>query len=328
MKKLTLLSVAIASCLSYGEYVSIIKENNIKYISGYPMIEKEWSEWADVGVPYDCSGLSPLASDMNYGLDFTQSETCKQDQQRTKEIYEKHPTNGEVLVETKTESQTIGITNTQQSTGTKNYVLSTGTEEGSWVNSGASGSCAAWSPDVSTITYGEDFNQSRSCSQDQSREVYTYEYMADGSKNLISQTTETQTTSTTENKVAYGTKPMRMSVAYVNDGWGQWAGFNGSSGRGSLTPSSGSFGSWDGLQIRAASIYDAPSGTDTVVVEVNGNQSFQNLKIIWGSYGTVSYSRSGYNSGGWTNYHSSSYGLVNWLKSQNGKTIDIKISYN
>lgn len=77
MKKLTLLSVAIASCLSYGEYVSIIKENNIKYIPGYPMIEKEWSEWADVGVPYDCSGLSPLASDMNYGLDFTQSETCK-----------------------------------------------------------------------------------------------------------------------------------------------------------------------------------------------------------------------------------------------------------
>lgn len=330
MKKLILLSVAVASCLSYGEYVSIIKENNIKYISGYPMIEKEWSEWADVGVPYDCSGLSPLASDMNYGLDFTQSETCKQDQQRTKEIYEKHPTNGEVLVGTKTESQTVGITNTQQSTGTKNYVLSTGTEEGSWANTGASGSCSSWSPNVSTVIYGEDFTQSRSCSQEQSREVYTYEYMADGSKNLISQTTETQTTSTTENKVAYGTKPMRMSVEYRNDGWGEWSGFNGPSGLGDLTPASGVYAAWDGKQIRAVSIYYKAGNENSMVVEIQGNHSFPQVKVTWGTHGTYTYTRHSYNSDGWTNYRSSSNGasLTSYLKSQNGRAIDLKISYN
>jgi hypothetical protein len=207
-------------------------------------------------------------------------------------------------------------------------VISTGEETTGWANTGAEKVCDNWTPSETTVTYGEDFEQSRDCTQEQSREVYTYNYMSDGTKILLSQTTETQDSIIIESRTAYGTKAMIMTVHYVNDGWGEWAGFNGSTGRGSLTPSDGTFGFWDGLQIRAASIYDAPSGTDTVVVEINGEHSFQNLNIIWGDYGTVSYSRSGYNNGGWTNYHSSSYGLVSWLKSQNGKNINIKISYN
>ncbi len=327
MKKTFISSLLLASFFSYGEYVSIINSNS-SYDIGFPIIVKNWSDWYDIGSTYDCSTFSPLVTDINHGVDFVQTKNCKQEQERTQEIYELHPTNGEVLIETKKQNKTIDVEITQNNTGSLNYIVSTGTETNEWANSGSS-TCEAWTPSTSSITFGENFTQTQKCSQEQIKTVYTYDYWADGTKTLVSQTNETQTIDSNNSKNTIGIKPMRLTIGYRHDGWGSHTGFNGGSSLGSLSPSTGAFGSWNNMELRAATSYYRANSEDNMVIEINGNQSFNTLKVIWGTYGTFYYTKDVY-ANGWTTYKStqSSGGLNNWLKNQNGQTIDFKMSYN
>lgn len=61
------------------------QENGTKnYITGQ---RTEYSEWTNVEDVYDCEDWSPLTSDVYTGTNFTQNRSCKQKQERDKDVY-------------------------------------------------------------------------------------------------------------------------------------------------------------------------------------------------------------------------------------------------
>jgi hypothetical protein len=95
-KQLIITSLILSAGTIYAtDYVSIIQSEQVSYVVDTP--------WKDKGAPYDCS-LSPLASDIRHGLSFNQTETCKQDQIKSKNGVE--------------ENQTITVTSSRTEIGT------------------------------------------------------------------------------------------------------------------------------------------------------------------------------------------------------------------
>ncbi len=186
-----------------------------------------WSGWSDSGNQYNCSSWSPSASTVNLGSTFEQTQSCKQNQTRTRKIYNVWADGTETVKNTETGSQTINETNKRNTTGTKNYI--TGTSYGSWsswTDKNGHYSCGSWSPATSTINYGQSFTQTRSCKQDQTRSRTEYNNWADGSKTVKRTETDTRTINENESKSATGTKNYVTSTAY-----GSWSGWSDSGGQ-------------------------------------------------------------------------------------------------
>lgn len=77
---------------------------------------------------------------------------------------------------------------------------------GSWFNYGPQHSCNIWSPYASTVPYGESFTQSRTCKQDQKRNVYIREQDSfSGEIKVIDTKEEMRTILLSESKTNTGT---------------------------------------------------------------------------------------------------------------------------
>lgn len=179
-----------------------------------------WSSWADNGGHYGCGAWNPDESTINYGTSFTQNRDCNQDQQRERDVYDVWADGTETFNRTETENQTITEQESQQATGTKNYI--TGTENGAWsnwTNTGITYNCSVWTPDPSTVDDGVSFTQNRDCSQDQTRSRTVYNVWADGSKTVKTTETDNQTINVTENQQAVGTKPVKVQFVKISGGY-------------------------------------------------------------------------------------------------------------
>jgi hypothetical protein len=219
----SVLATAILSSvisLSYAnEFIAIIGiEDAIAQKLG--IIEKNITEWENVGLEYNCTSWSPNPNSIDYGESFTQSQDCSQNQSRTKDIYTLYNTGEEVYEKTLTENQTIIITNSQTAIGTKNYIDTTRNGDWSnWSDTGGHYDCGSWSPDPSTINYGESFTQTRSCSQNQERERYVYDVWADGNETLNTTEIESQTITEEESRGSVGTKNYVTSTSTSTGSW-------------------------------------------------------------------------------------------------------------
>lgn len=103
MKKgrLTLSAILLSSLTATAtNYVVIIDQENNNYTNG-------WTNWYNVNTEYDCNNYSPLASDIDKGVEFDQTYDCKQDQERTKG--------------SDSETRTIIINHTKKEIGTHEY---------------------------------------------------------------------------------------------------------------------------------------------------------------------------------------------------------------
>lgn len=102
MNKKTLLTIAVTtfSAVSFAsnEFVALVNKN-------YTIVSTSWSDWVNIGSPYNCTEWSPLVEDQPIGQEFTQNQTCDQDQERTKGADK--------------ESRTISINQSQQAIGTQ-----------------------------------------------------------------------------------------------------------------------------------------------------------------------------------------------------------------
>jgi hypothetical protein len=116
-----------------------------------------WTSWVDSGGQYSCGSWSPATNTIGYGVSFTQSQSCKQNQSRTRS----YNVGGSFA-----ESRTINETNTRSATGIGSWDAHSPTYT-SWVNNGSAHSYGSYSPAASSQT--SNFTQSRSYKQPQKR---------------------------------------------------------------------------------------------------------------------------------------------------------------
>ena len=183
---------------------------------------KSWSNWSDNGNHHSCESWSPLESTVNYGNSFTQYRDCSQNQIRSREIYDVWADGSETLNRVETDTQTITEQESQNATGTKNYKDSTRNGNwSSWIDDGSHYACNTWTPAISTVNLGDNFTQTRDCSQDQERTRTIYDVWADGSETVKNTESDTQTITKTESKGAVGTKNYITGTSYGN--WSNWS---------------------------------------------------------------------------------------------------------
>ena len=148
-----------------------------------------FTEWLNFNAAYNMSLYNPKIVDQVE--DFIQTQTFKQDQQQFEQKRE-YDTVKKVYknigdpIETQ---QTLSLENTKEVTVIAN----------DWLSVGVPKDCATWNPDISSVVYGDEFTQSRQCSQDKNR---TIEYYIDAS--LDSTLLFDQTFLLIENQQAFG----------------------------------------------------------------------------------------------------------------------------
>ncbi|MFB2351014.1 hypothetical protein ACETUS_27900, partial [Priestia megaterium] len=81
------------------------------------MILVSTTSWANVGGLYDCTTWSPATNTVDQGTEFTQTRTCKQNQQRN--VSYTVASTGENPGGAWTDSQTINVSQSRPATGTK-----------------------------------------------------------------------------------------------------------------------------------------------------------------------------------------------------------------
>ncbi len=241
-----------------------------------------WSSWSDVNTHYECGSYSPATSTINLGQSFTQTRSCKQDQERTRPIYKEMADGSKVSNGTDTENQTINENETRSATGTKNYI--TGTSYGSWnswVDTGSHYNCGSYTPAESTINYGQSFTQTRSCKQDQLRTRTVYNDWADGSTTVKSTESENQTINENETRSATGTKNYITGTSYGS--WSGWSDNGAHYNCGSWSPATSTINSGQSFtqtrsckqnQTRTRTVYnDWADGSKTAKSTETGNQT-------------------------------------------------------
>ena len=182
-----------------------------------------YGAWTNVGAAYDCSNWSPAPETVTIGQSFQQSGTCSQNQTRSVQDREKEATTGAIRDSGQPYSETRVSTTTQtrQATGTKESWASTSPIYGSWTNVGAAYNCANWTPATNTVTIGQGFQQTGTCSLNQTRTVQDQEKEATTGaiRNAGSVYSETRVTSTTQARQATGTKETWVATTPTYGAW-------------------------------------------------------------------------------------------------------------
>lgn len=281
------------------------------YISGTRIAN--WSSWSNDGVPYNCETWSPSPSTVNLNQDFQQSRSCSQKQISDRDIFDVWRSGKETLNRNEDRSQVITVTQSQGSTGTKDFIKSTRNDSWSaWSNSGSPYGCTEWKADVSEVNYGESFTQERSCSQNQTRSRDVLNVWESGKETLNKVEDDSQVVTVTQNQSATGTKD--YIVSQTAPSWSAWSNSGTAYACGSWSPSPSTVNLGQSFtqsrscsqdQVRSRTIQDVwKSGkkttnrveTDGQTVSVTQNQSATGTKnyIVGTAYGSWSgYSNSG-----------------------------------
>jgi len=181
-----------------------------------------WEEWVDSGSHYGCSAWTPKPETVDLNSDFKQSRNCSQDQTRTRQVYSVWASGKESPKRIDSESQTITESESQQNTGTRDFVA--GQRIGnwsSWTDENAPYDCGVWTPSPENINLDESFTQSRNCSQSQRSERNIYDVWESGKESLSQTELRTQTISATQTQPAVGTKDYIVTTS--NDEWSAWS---------------------------------------------------------------------------------------------------------
>ena len=153
-------------------------------------------EWVNDGGVYSCGAWSPALGGQT--SDFTQTRSCSQDQTKTY-TYSVGGSFVATQTVTTTQSQVVEVASTAGGSGD-------GWSAWSTYNT----SCGAWGPSPSTVNQGQNFTQTRSCTDYQERFKY---YIINGQ--VMDSDRETRTTSRTESRTATGTKAVTGSFVYL-----------------------------------------------------------------------------------------------------------------
>jgi hypothetical protein len=183
-----------------------------------------WSDWTDYQGVSNCSAWSPATNTRQQGVSFTQTRLCDQGRVRTRS-YSSDQSASEYV--------TIRVSQTQDVFGTDIGV--TGQSAGAWRNTGGIYSCSSYGPAASTVNLGESYTATRTCSQNQYRDVVGTISYADGSSSQ-STTRETQVARPTSTTSMAGTRNYVLRTETVFSHYSYGADYN--CGAWGLAPSS------------------------------------------------------------------------------------------
>lgn len=197
-----------------------------------------WSNWSNVGGFTSCNSWTPSNTTVNLGTSFTQKRNCNQEQARTQNVYDNWASGAVTQNSVNTESQTLtNQEDSQQSTGTKDYILnqSTGSWSG-WSNSGGLVNCSSWSPSTTSREKGTTFTQNQYCEQVQTRSQITYNNWASGAQTVHSTASGSQTLTNIKNsRSAVGNRPLEWRSHDYQGGMSSCSGGLSSRPRGSCS---------------------------------------------------------------------------------------------
>ena len=280
-----------------------------------------WSGWGDSGSQYNCSSWSPATSTINLDQSFTQTQSCKQNQTRTRTIYNIWANGTETVKNTESSNQTVTETNSRGATGTKNFISTTRTGNWSgWGDSGSQYNCSSWSPATSTINLDQSFTQTQSCKQNQTRSRTIYNVWANGTETVKNTESGNQTVTETNSRGATGTKNFISTTRTGN--WSGWSDSGIQYNCSSWNPATSTINLGSAFtqtqsckqnQTRARTIYNVwANGTETVKNTESGNQTVTETNSR-GATGTKNYiTGSSYGSwSGWTDKNGH-YSCASW----------------
>lgn len=164
---MAIMSSAHAEDLRYTYIISTAVPKN------WVSIEPLYGDWKDDGAIYGCSNWSPSTSSMGKGVVFEQTATdCKQNEIRTVQPRQQDIRTSEIKNSgpSTSESRISSAISTKSATGILENWTETDPAYTNWADSNLLYGCGSWSPDPATYSATITFNQSSSCSTDQTRQ--------------------------------------------------------------------------------------------------------------------------------------------------------------
>lgn len=185
-----------------------VNNNNGKVILDNPLVRSDvspWTNWTLINEPINRDPWTPKPSTVNMNQSFLQTSECDDNEIRT-QTTTNHYADGQVIEIVDSEYNEVLVNISQSAVGTKNYVVTTEIKYGNWIDVGKHYSCSTWTPSASTINSGVKLTKKRSCKQNQSQNVKTYNVWSNGTKTLASERNNTKTISESESQKSTGTK--------------------------------------------------------------------------------------------------------------------------
>lgn len=166
-----------------------------------------WSEWVNVGAPYECSTWTPSSETVNMGQSFEQSRGCLQMQESSRDLYLIWRSGPEFLYKSEERDQNVFVEQSREAEGEKDYIVTaTAGEWGAWTDKGEETGCGTWSPSTLSVNYGDSFTQIRSCDQTQTQTRTIYNVWKSGVQTPKSTETTEQSITVTQSQPATGVK--------------------------------------------------------------------------------------------------------------------------
>ena len=183
-----------------------------QWVSADPVVS-QWSETSR-----SCADWTPDPYAQAYGSTFTQTQLCKVTQAQTVQDrqHNLYDDTYKDVGASYTQSQTVDQTQSRsESWKALAAVVSAETE--------ASRTCAAWTPDATTVAHGQAFTQTRTCQVTMSSSSQGREQLSlDGSiRNTGAAAPLSRVVAATETQSAVGTKPDAVAFSIVNPVAGQ-----------------------------------------------------------------------------------------------------------
>jgi hypothetical protein len=174
------------------------------YITG-PAHRSSTTPWANSGPVENCTAWNPKPSDVNYGTQYSASRYCDQPQTRDITYYDMWWSGKETVrrVE-RNDPRTLRVRQDSTLTGTKNYSTGQESDYSAWSGWSYHRALSSYSPTKYEVAYGLTFTQTRSIEEKSTRTKKVYTNYANGTRTLVSSTTETRYRTSTQSREAVG----------------------------------------------------------------------------------------------------------------------------
>jgi hypothetical protein len=171
------------------------------------------SEWINNEIEYDCTEWTPNLDTQEFGVEFTQTSDCSQDQSTNVEYkFEEEILNTEIA------NQTITVNNVQQVTGSNSDSgwVTISSSFTTWIDKDAGYNHTGWTPNPSSQTSNFVQSQDYSQNQEQTEQPREQNNYTDAIRNLGESILHDQTITDSENR----------TVTVINSGWSNTGSLN------------------------------------------------------------------------------------------------------
>ena len=258
MTRASLLMAVLAGGISAanaadGQFIYRFSVDGETKVPEWITINNIYGNWSNVGAANACSTWSPDTNTVNWGESFQQSRACNQSQVRDVTPVMLNPVLGTTKSgETYPQNGSVTVTQFQPAVGTLDYISGERADNWSaWVDSGSHYGCDSWTPTPDTVNLYSSFEQTRECSQNQTRTRQVYNVWASGAETPKRIDSDSQTITETEKRQSTGSKDF-IDGQRVGS-WTAWGDEGGHYGCGAWSPATDTV--WREPRYTSASVF-------------------------------------------------------------------------